>query len=342
MKRVLLAGAVLVGLLVLALTLRIRAQDEAQNGPPGGAGVIEAVAVDIGTRIPGRITKLSAREGTAVHAGDALLELDCMQERARLAEADARIEAANAQVAAANAAVQTASRSTAAASAAARATEARISAATVHQETATREAARVASLGSYASGQSRDMAQSQAAGASSEVEAARAQSRAQRAQIGVARAQIEAADAQARATASNVRALEALRELARIAVDECVVRAPRDGIVEDVYFEEGEIVSPGAIVVRLVDLREVRATFYLPNAELAEARTDREAELIADAWPGQRFAGRVITVANEAEFTPRNIQTRTDRDRLVYAIEIAVPNPDGHLRPGMPVQVTLR
>jgi HlyD family secretion protein len=337
MKRVLLAGAVLVGLLVLALTLRIRAQDEAQNGPPGGAGVIEAVAVDIGTRIPGRITKLSAREGTAVHAGDALLELDCMQERARLAEADARIEAANAQVAAANAAVQTASRSTAAASAAARATEARISAATVHQETATREAARVASLGSYASGQSRDMAQSQAAGASSEVEAARAQSRAQRAQIGVARAQIEAADAQARATASNVRALEALRELARIAVDECVVRAPRDGIVEDVYFEEGEIVSPGA-----VDLREVRATFYLPNAELAEARTDREAELIADAWPGQRFAGRVITVANEAEFTPRNIQTRTDRDRLVYAIEIAVPNPDGHLRPGMPVQVTLR
>ena len=92
----------------------------------------------------------------------------------------------------------------------------------------------------------------------------------------------------------------------------------------------------------MVDLAEVRATFYLPNAELAEARTDRSAELVADAWPGQRFTGRVITVANEAEFTPRNIQTRTDRDRLVYAIEIAVPNPEGRLRPGMPVQVTLR
>ena len=128
----------------------------------------------------------------------------------------------------------------------------------------------------------------------------------------------------------------------RIAVEECVVRAPRGGVVEAVYYERGEIVSPGAVVARVVDLTDVRATFYLPNAELAEARTDRAAELVADAWPGQRFAGRVITVANEAEFTPRNIQTRTDRDRLVYAIEIAVPNPEGRLRPGMPVQVTLR
>ncbi|UJR87185.1 HlyD family secretion protein [Sandaracinus amylolyticus] len=342
MKRVVAAGTVLVLLLVLALTLRIRAQREAQSGPPGGAGVVEAVAVDVGSRISGRIVRLQAREGAEVHAGDALLELDCMQERARLAEAEARIEAARAQLAGATAAVQTASRSTVAASAAARAAEVRISAASVQQETYAREAARVASLGPAASAQARDMAQSQASGAETEVEAARAQSRATRAQIGVARTQVEAADAQARAAASTLGAFEALRDLARIAVDECVVRAPRDGVLEEVYYEAGEIVTPGAIVVRLVDLSEVRATFYLPNAELSQARTDREAEVVADAWPDQRFAGRVITVANEAEFTPRNIQTRTDRDRLVYAIEVAVPNPERRLRPGMPVQVTLR
>jgi HlyD family secretion protein len=63
--------------------------------------------------------------------------------------------------------------------------------------------------------------------------------------------------------------------------------------------------------------------------------------VVADAWPQDAFEGTVRTVATKAEFTPRNIQTRTDRDRLVYAVEIRVVNRDGKLRPGMPVQVTL-
>jgi len=65
------------------------------------------------------------------------------------------------------------------------------------------------------------------------------------------------------------------------------------------------------------------------------------ATVVADAWPGETFEGTVKTVALEAEFTPRNIQTRTDRDRLVYPVEVAVANRDGKLRDGMPVQVTL-
>ena len=65
------------------------------------------------------------------------------------------------------------------------------------------------------------------------------------------------------------------------------------------------------------------------------------AVVVADAWPGERFEGTVRTVSLEAEFTPRNIQTRTDRDRLVYPVEVTVRNRDGKLRAGMPVQVTL-
>ena len=341
MKRVLAVFAVLIAALVLALTMRIRAQREAQSGPPGGTGIVEGVAVDVGSRVAGRITRLSVREGGSVRAGDALIELDCAQERARLAEAEARIDAARAQALAARAGVDTASRSTRAASAAARAAQTRIAAAEVQQQTATREAARAASLGDAVSAQSRDLAASQALGAGTEVEAARAQTTAQRAQVAIARAQIEAAAAQAQAAESSIGATEALRDLARIAVEECTVRAPRSGVIEEIYYEEGELVSPGAVLARIVDLSEVRATFYLPNAELGEARTGRRAELVADAWPDQRFAGEVLTVATEAEFTPRNIQTRTDRDRLVYAIEVRVPNPDSRLRPGMPVQVTL-
>ena len=88
-------------------------------------------------------------------------------------------------------------------------------------------------------------------------------------------------------------------------------------------------------------VREVKATFYLPNAEVAVARPGAPAEVFADAFPGETFRGTIRTVAARAEFTPRNIQTRTDRDRLVYPVEVALANPDCKLRPGMPVTVQL-
>ena len=66
-------------------------------------------------------------------------------------------------------------------------------------------------------------------------------------------------------------------------------------------------------------------------------KTSGSAEIVADAWPDRSFSGRVATVATEAEFTPRNIQTRTDRDRLVYRVEVRMENADGALPPGMPV-----
>jgi HlyD family secretion protein len=93
--------------------------------------------------------------------------------------------------------------------------------------------------------------------------------------------------------------------------------------------------------VKLVDIHEVKATFYLPNAELAAARPGAKAKVIADAWPDLVFEGVVRTVATKAEFTPRNIQTRSDRDRLVYPVEVWIENREAKLRPGMPVQVVL-
>jgi HlyD family secretion protein len=138
-----------------------------------------------------------------------------------------------------------------------------------------------------------------------------------------------------------VRAAEAAVARAGLLAAECEVRAPRDAEVATLPHEAGELVAPGAILVRLVDLSEVKATFYLPNAEIGAVRPGARATVVADAWPGESFEGTVRTVALEAEFTPRNIQTRTDRDRLVYPVEVTVVNRGGRLRAGMPVQVTL-
>jgi len=143
------------------------------------------------------------------------------------------------------------------------------------------------------------------------------------------------------AARAQVRAGEAAVSRARLLVGECVIRAPRDAEVALLPREAGELAAPGSILVRLVDLSAPVATFYVPNAEVGAVRPGARAVVVADAFPGEEFTGTVKTVALEAEFTPRNIQTRSDRDRLVYAVEVAVENRGGKLRAGMPVQVTL-
>ena len=127
----------------------------------------------------------------------------------------------------------------------------------------------------------------------------------------------------------------------RLLADECEVVAPRDGSVAELPHEPGELVAPGTTLVRLLDLSEMRATFYVPNGELGAVKPGAAAVAMADAYPGEEFSGRVSNVAFKAEFTPRNIQTRSDRDRLVYPVEVVLANSAGKLRAGMPVQIRL-
>jgi HlyD family secretion protein len=153
--------------------------------------------------------------------------------------------------------------------------------------------------------------------------------------------QTKLASAEIRGAEQKVAAAQALRDQAATAVAECSLVAPRAGIVQERNFEPGEVVLPGSRVLTLVDVREAKVTFYLPNAELGAAKPGAEIELRADTYGARLFRGQVSRVGVEAEFTPRNVQTREDRDRLVYAVEATVANPDGLLRPGMPVDILI-
>lgn len=341
MQRPMIAVTLLAGLLVFALYARISAQRASEAGPSGGSGVVEGTSYDIGSRIGGRIHAVSVREGQEVHAGDLVAELDCAEPLAHLAEADARISVAEAQVEAARAQVQVARRSGGAARALTGAADAQAAVLETHEATAERELARIGSLGEYAPAQRRDTAQDTLESLRHQQEAADAQRRASRAQASISAAQGDAASASVEAAERTLNALRAIRAVAQIGVDECRVLAAHDGTVDEVLFEMGEIVAPGTAIVRIIDLTDLTATFYLPNAELSAAALGGAAHVVADAWPGHTFDGTIQTVANEAEFTPRTVQTRTDRDRLVYPIEVRIPNPERLLRPGMPVQVTL-
>ncbi|HUL59287.1 MAG TPA: HlyD family efflux transporter periplasmic adaptor subunit [Anaeromyxobacteraceae bacterium] len=341
MRRVLVVLAVLAVVLAGLIAARLVTQARALSAPAGGSGEIEGTTVDLSSRVAARIVDQRIREGDRVRKGDLLVLLDCSDPAAQLAEAEARAAASRAQAAAAGVQIQASRRSEVAATAAQEAATAQTAALEAQREWAARQAERLEKLPQDVAASNVDQTRANAVGLAHQVQAARAQAVASEQQARAAEAGTHAASAQADAAAAQVRAADAAVDRLRTLVAECEIHAPRDAEVGTLPHEVGELVAAGQVLVRLVDLSEVKATFYLPNGEVGAVRPGTKAIVVADAYPEERFEGTVRTVALEAEFTPRNIQTRSDRDRLVYPVEVTVQNRGGKLRAGMPVQVTL-
>jgi HlyD family secretion protein len=343
MKRIVVIVIVLVAGLSVALSYRLRQLNAYRRAPAGGSGTIEGTEVNITARIPARIVAVHVQEGDAVKPGQLLVELECDEPKAGLAQAQAALATAEAGVEAALAQVRAAGGSTVAAQRAARAAKAEGAAAETTQSNLEKEAKRIRALhesGAISSSEF-DRAETNTLTSAERVEAAKAKHAVARAQISVAHQNRVAASAQAEAARRNVDAARAAVRRAETGVRECSLTAPRAAVVQTRSYEPGEVVLPGANLLTLVDLKQMRATFYLPNAELAAAAPGKAVTVVADAYGAQTFAGKIRHVSTEAEFTPKNVQTREDRDRLVFAVEVTIPNPEGKLRPGMPAQVTI-
>jgi HlyD family secretion protein len=341
MRRIAGVLGVLTLVLVGLLMVKLRAQGEALTGPAGGSGEVEGTEVRVASKLAARIVEVAVRKGASVKKGDVLVRLDCTDPQSAMAEAQSRLAAAEASVKAAQAQIGVAAGQQLAHTRAVTAAEQQAEALAAQRDASKRQVERLAEVASDVALSNRDQVQATAEGLEHQVSAARATSQVSAEQARAAGAQARAAEAQVEAAQANVQLARAGVQRAQTLVGECQLTAPRDAQVEDVLFEVGELVGPGVVVVQLVDLSEVTATFYLPNAELAAVKPGAKAKVVADALPDEAFTGTVRTVALEAEFTPRNIQTRTDRDRLVYPVEVLVENAGHKLRAGMPVQITL-
>ncbi len=135
-----------------------------------------------------------------------------------------------------------------------------------------------------------------------------------------------------------------LRERLRLAekrIADAVVCAPIAGTVVEKYHEKGETVAPGENIVSLADLRQMYALLYIPETKLGSIRLNQALRLRVDSHPDRKFEGRISWISPEAEFTPKNVQTREARIELVYAIKVMVENPEGIFKIGMPVEAYL-
>lgn len=341
MKRIIILFVVITAGIAGALFYKVRENRASTEGPPGSSGIVEGTTVDVAARIAARIESVDVVEGQAVKKGDRIASLVCDEPRAMLAAANAKHDAAKRQAEAAAAQASSALAGLEAASAQIGAAGAQKAALEAGHGTSERQAERLAKLEGSGGATEMDLDRANAAATqlSEQVKALDAQIRAARGQARAAKGHAEAARAQAEAAKIAILAAEADVTRAKSVVDECTLVAPMDGSVSVRAYEPGEVVMPGARLVTLVRLDEVEVTFYVPNRDLGAVEAGRGVTIVADAYPEERFSGTIASVASEAEFTPRNVQTREDRDRLVYAVRATLSNPKHRLRPGMPVEV---
>ena len=143
--------------------------------------------------------------------------------------------------------------------------------------------------------------------------------------------------AQEKVVGAQVVSAETALHLAETQLSYTRIEAPVSGTVIRRDVELGETVLPGSALMTLADLSTMEVKVYIPGPMLGRIRIGQGVDLVTDSYPDRSFRGSVATIADEAEFTPKNVQTRDERVRLVYQAKVRVSNPEGILKTGMPV-----
>lgn len=290
------------------------------------SGTVEATDADLGFQGAGRVLEVRVAEGAMVEEGSELARLDAR-------ERDAALDAAQAQLAAAEARLEELSRGAR------------------PQELATAEAAMRAAA-RRADEAARELERAQIlhdGGAISQQDLDQAETRVELARAGRDQAEQTLALVREGPRAEQVAVQRALVEqaeanVARVsaALANTVIHAPFPGIVTVRHREPGEAVAPGMPVLTVLDPENRWVRIYVPGDEIGRVRLGMPAEIVSDTYPDRAYPGEVVFIADEAEFTPRNVQTAEDRTRLVYAVRVRITrDPEFVLKPGIPADVTL-
>ncbi len=166
------------------------------------------------------------------------------------------------------------------------------------------------------------------------------------AQLDQARANLDLLKAGTRA--EDIAALEAQVEQTRarlreveVNLAEAVVRAPGKALVDVVSVRKGDLVAAGQAVVRILRADDQWVKVFIPETDLGRVVIGQAVEVTVDSHPGVRFAGRVVQIAHESEFTPRNIQSIDERRHQVFSAKVRVDDPRGVFKSGMAAEVTI-
>ncbi|MGC8787925.1 MAG: HlyD family secretion protein, partial [Anaerolineae bacterium] len=134
---------------------------------------------------------------------------------------------------------------------------------------------------------------------------------------------------------ANLALAQAQLRLAQMQLERLTLRAPANGVVIARMVNVGETAQPGVTLLTIADLDEVHLVAYVPAHRLGEVYLGQRVEVTIDSFPQRRFEGQVVHIADEPQYTPRNLATKEERVNTVYAVKVRLPNPEGLLKPGM-------
>lgn len=159
-------------------------------------------------------------------------------------------------------------------------------------------------------------------------------------QLNVLDKQIASTNTQFQLIASEMEVIKRQLDLLDEQLAKCRITSPISGTVLETYLETGELVTPGKPVLKMADMSKLELRAYLSGEQLEKVKLGNEVKVLIDSADEQMqsFTGKISWISSEAEFTPRIIQTREERVKLMYAFKIVVPN-DGRLKIGMPGEV---
>jgi HlyD family secretion protein len=284
------------------------------------SGLIEVPTVSLSSEVGGRIEELVVMEGAAVDEGDILVRLDTDLLEAQRAVLEARCDQAQARLEMLQSGAS--DEDLAIAEAAVTLAEAALDGANQALEDAEALSSQVPTKDELI-----DLAQAQV----------------DQAQAGLNSAEAALQALEQGAADSLVRPAQAAADAAKAELDEIdrqianqAIRSPIDGVVMEQLGLVGELALPGWPIVIVADLSEVELKVYIPEADLNWVYLDQNVAVTVDAYPDRAFPGTVVAISDDAEFTPRNVQTPNERVILVYEVTIRLPNSDGALKPGLP------
>lgn len=284
--------------------------------PPGiasGNGRIEAVEIDIASKIAGRIKEIYVDEGDFVTAGQVVARMDTAQLEAQRRQAQAQFHRAQIGVDTAKSLVTQRNAEKTAEVAVVAQREAELDAA----ESKFKRSAELVKT-NVVSQQTLDDDRASKEGAVAAVGAAKAQLAASEAAISSAEAQVVDARAAVDAAKAAIDSITA-------DIDDSTLRAPRDGRVQYRVAQLGEVLSAGGRVLNMVDLSDVYMTFFLPTAEAGQVALGAEVRLVLDAAPQYIIPAKATFVADVAQFTPKSVETEEERLKLMFRIKAQIP-----------------
>jgi len=307
-KRLITAAVVGGGAVLLAVLWRTLQPSAGYEGLVSGNGRIEATEINVSAKLGGRIEDILVREGEFVRAHQPLvrMQIDTLQAQREEAVAAQRqaitsVSTAKAQVAMRRADLAAAGTTVVQAESSLDAAERR----QARSETLSKEGA--ASIQEFDD----DRARTRSARAS--LDAAKAQAIAAQSAIDAAQAQVTGAEAAVAAAAATVARIEA-------DIRDSVLSSPRDGRVQYLIAQPGEVVPGGAAVLNIVDIGDVFMTFFLPTAVVGRVPLGSEVRIVLDTAPGFPIPARISFVSDTAQFTPRTVETASERQKLMFRV----------------------